>query len=216
MPGSTSSPSVLSLSSGFLITPSYLLSCVQTPADNSLPRPQLLTPDLPPLLPIIVPAMAARVMMPSRSHSTTPKFNPDQPHKLCHYFSKLGVQPLVSGITNKQDQKRSAIRYLDIDSAKLWESLAQFDPASTYEEFTAAVYKLYPGSEDEHKWSVADMERLVEDQVCSGIANVADLGAYHRSFLTITSFLHKRTASPKQNRDTASIPQSVNVILWEQ
>jgi hypothetical protein len=130
--------------------------------------------------------------MPSHSHSTAPKFNPNQPHELCHYFSELGAQLLVNSITNKQDQKMQAICYLDIDSTKLWESLAQFELASPYDEFTVAVYKLYSGSEDECKWSVADMERLVKDQACSEIVNITDLGTYHQSFLTIASFLCKK------------------------
>jgi hypothetical protein len=32
---------------------------------------------------------------------------------------------------------------------------------TTYADFTKSMYMLYPGLEEEHKWSVVDMDKLV-------------------------------------------------------
>jgi hypothetical protein len=59
----------------------------------------------------------------------------------------------------------------------------------TFDEFKSAIFKLYPGSESECKWTIADMDKLVEEQLRTGILNILYLGNYYRVFYTITKFL---------------------------
>src|ERR1700677_3683069 len=59
----------------------------------------------------------------------------------------------------------------------------------TYNEFRQVIYALYPGSEEERKWSVADIDKLVGEQLRLGVLLLGDLGEYHRQFLAITTFL---------------------------
>ena len=52
-----------------------------------------------------------------------------------------------------------------------------------------AVYKLYPGSDSERQWAIADMDKLVGETLRVGILSLVDLGRYHREFMAITTFL---------------------------
>jgi hypothetical protein len=74
--------------------------------------------------------------------------------------------------------------------------------ANTYAEFCAGVYKLYPGSADERKFSIADMDALVAEQLQLGIYDATQLGSYYRTFFSITQFLltKNRLSTAKQSR----------------
>ena len=89
--------------------------------------------------------------------------------------------------------KCHATRYVDIDTSELWETLPEFiDPTKTFEEFKTVLQDLYPGSKEEHKWTVADMDQLIGERLHLGILSLADLGNYYRQFLAITTFLKGR------------------------
>ena len=90
---------------------------------------------------------------------------------------------------NVQERKSYACSYLDIDSAELWEALPEYDEPDNWDSFKAATFKLYPGAEDERKFSIADMDKLVGEQLHIGIYTDKDLGNYYRSFFSITQFL---------------------------
>ena len=73
---------------------------------------------------------------------------------------------------------------------ELWEILPEFaNVTASYQKFVDAVYKLYPGSDAERCWSIGDMEKLVGEASRVGISSLADLGKYHREFITMTTFL---------------------------
>ena len=147
--------------------------------------------------------MAANIVtMPARGHSTAPKFDIAQPRELHRYFNELDLLFTACNITNEELMKQHACRYLDIDSSELWESLPEFSPGITYDVFRTAVYKLYPGSDDDRKWSISDMDKLVGEQLRTGILDANDLGAYYRSFFNITQFLRakNRISDAEQSR----------------
>jgi hypothetical protein len=50
------------------------------------------------------------------------------------------------------------------------------------------ICKLYPGSEAECRWTIADVDTLVAEQLWTGILDVAALGNYYCMFYTVTSF----------------------------
>jgi hypothetical protein len=78
---------------------------------------------------------------------------------------------------------------VDIDIAELWEALTEYLPGRTYDKFKDAIYKLYPGSEDDWKWWIADMDKLVGEQQRLKILSTVDLGQYYRAFFAITAHL---------------------------
>ena len=86
--------------------------------------------------------------------------------------------------------KQHALRFVDCNTAELWEILPEFaDAAASYQKFVDAVYKLCPGSDAERWWSIEDMEKLVGEASRVGISSLADLGRYHREFIAMTTFL---------------------------
>jgi hypothetical protein len=105
-------------------------------------------------------------------------------------------------ITDSNQIKRHACHYLDIDSAELWESVPGFATGISFNNFRTAIHKLYPGSENDHKWSISDMDKLVSKQLRVGIFDVSDLGMYYCSFYNITQFLcmKNRISEAEQSR----------------
>ena len=102
--------------------------------------------------------------------------------------------------------KKHALRFADCDTAELWEILPEFaDTAKMYQDFVDAVYKLYPGSDSERQWVIADMDKLVGETSRVGILSLTDLGRYHREFMVITTFLiaKNRILPTEQSRASA-------------
>jgi hypothetical protein len=130
----------------------------------------------------------ATTPMPARGHSTAPKFSPDQPRELRRYFLELENLFPGAGITTDAVKKEQACRYLDFESAELWQTIASYATGS-YDDWKTELYRLYPGAEADKKYTVTDMDQLVGGRYRTGIYTLEDLASYYRSFLTITSFL---------------------------
>lgn len=95
-----------------------------------------------------------------------------------------------SAVEDATERKKHACWFLDIDTCELWETLPEYtNDKASYNKFCEAIYRLYPGSEEERKWSVADMDKLVGESSRIVILSLSDLGKYYRQFLAITSFL---------------------------
>jgi hypothetical protein len=147
--------------------------------------------------------MATITPMPSRCDRSAPKFDPKQPRELRRYFVDLDFAFRQAGVTDRFEKKRHACRYADIDTSELWETLDEYsNAAKSFDEFRIAVHALYPGSDEERRWSVADMDQLVAERSHIGIRSLGELGEYHRSFLAITTFLRSkgRLAEVEQSR----------------
>jgi hypothetical protein len=52
-------------------------------------------------------------------------------------------------------------------------------PFYTFNKFKSAIFKLYPGSESKCKWTIADMDKLVREQLQIGIFDISDLRNYY-------------------------------------
>ncbi|KIM85117.1 hypothetical protein PILCRDRAFT_5484 [Piloderma croceum F 1598] len=155
--------------------------------------------------PAITSAMSAQpiIPMPACGDRSAPQFDPQQPRELRRFFTDLDFAFTRAGIVERAAQKKHACRYVDVDTADLWESINEFvDATATYEDFVKAVHALYPGSEEERKWSVADMDKLVGERSRLGILSLANLGDYFRQFYTITTFLRnkRRLSEAEQSR----------------
>src|SRR6202041_2614745 len=172
------------------ITPSPEPPTSQTPRSPSLEYEELLQLPDPNIQQINQPAMAAaQQSMPGVGHATAPKFSPDQPRELQRFFATIEQHFTRCVIVDVQEKKSYACSYLHIDSAELWEALPEYDALDNWDLFKAVTFKLYPGAEDERKFSIADMDKLVSEQLRTGIYTDKDLGNYYRSFFSITQFL---------------------------
>ena len=154
------------------------------------------------------------IPMPARGDRSAPHFDPQQPRELRRFFADLDFAFTRAGVADRTAQKKHACRYVDVDTADLWESIGQFTDATvTYEEFVKAVHALYPGSEEERKWSVADMDKLVGERSRLGILSLADLGDYYRHFYTITTFLRSKTRLSEAEQSRAFV-RGFQPELW--
>jgi hypothetical protein len=117
--------------------------------------------------------------MPPRGHGSAPKFTPDVPRELQCYFKGLELLFGPAQIVDDAEKKKHACRYVDIDTADLWEAIPEFDGTKTFDNFKSTIFKLYPSSESKCKWTIAEMDKLVREQLWMGILNVSDLGNYY-------------------------------------
>ncbi|EED80705.1 predicted protein [Postia placenta Mad-698-R] len=142
-------------------------------------------------------------LMPPRSHSTAPSFDPSEVRSLRRYFQDLEVLFTRCQITDEAAKKQWAVQYPSIDVADLWETIESFiDVAKSYNDWKADVRALYPGTDDTRKWSLADMDQLIGERARIGIHNAADLGCYYRDFMAITKHLiaQHRLSTIEQSR----------------
>lgn len=125
--------------------------------------------------------------MPARGHATAPTFDPSQPRTLRQYFADLEVLYTSCQIATEVEKKRYVAHYTDIDTSELIESQDKFgDTTKMYADLKSALLKLYPGAEEERKYTNKDLESLILLWQCCGIHSVSELGSYHRDFLTIS------------------------------
>jgi hypothetical protein len=82
-------------------------------------------------------------------------------------------------VFNNTEKKKHTCQYVNIDMADLWEAIPEFDVTKTFNEFKSAIFKLYPSSESERKWTIADMDKLVGEQLRMGILDVSDVSNYY-------------------------------------
>jgi hypothetical protein len=181
-----------------------------------VPLPSIVpTPIQVAILPTLAPiAQMSQPSMPARGDRNAPQFDKTQPRELRRYFDNLEFLFGRAQVADDKEKNCHARRFVDVDTADLWESIPEFmDPAKTYEHYKTAIFRLYPGSEDERKWSVTDLENLTTERAQIGIHSLGDLGDYHRQFLAMTAFLLNkgRLSVDDQNRHFAEGFQS---DLW--
>lgn len=134
--------------------------------------------------------------MPAKGHPTAPKFD-GVPRNLEPYFRELELLLQAAQITDDQKKIEQALRYADTDERDLWEQIPEAaantppggQPAYNYTGFKEAVYKFYPGAMSERKFTVQDMEEIVQDRAQSVVRTREELGAYYRQFTKIANFL---------------------------
>lgn len=97
--------------------------------------------------------------------------------------------------------KSHAIQCVDVDTAELWQTLDAYSNHDIpFNEFRAAVCRLYPGADNDRKWTMAKLEKLVADRKTLGILTQGDLCEYHRAFKATSTYLvsKKRLSEAEQ------------------
>ncbi|TFY51112.1 hypothetical protein EVJ58_g10731 [Rhodofomes roseus] len=128
--------------------------------------------------------------MPARGHSTAPVFDETEPLSFNRYFQDLETHFSRCGIKTEGDKKSWATRYPPLRVSELWEMQPTFkDATKTYDDLKRSLRQLYPGADDQHKYSIADLDKVVTDRVRLGLSNALDLAAYYRDFYMISEYL---------------------------
>jgi hypothetical protein len=132
--------------------------------------------------------------------------------ELQQYFKDLELLFILALIVSDIEKKIQASCYVDIDTVDLWESIPEYKATQTYGEFKAVIFKLYPGSEAEHRW-IVDMDKLVAEQLQTRILDVAAPGNYYCMFYTVTSFLLMGNHISKAEKSRAFV-RGLQPALW--
>ena len=200
-------------------TTSEITPLLTEPSSQSTLLPSPTLPNFPTTFPTItqpITTMSQPVVphMPACGDCGSPQFDPEKPHELRHFFEDLKFHFVRSQVVDEEEMKQHALRFIDCDTAELWEILPKFtDVATSYQKFVDVMYKLYLGSDAKRRWSIGDMEKLVGEASRVGISSLTDLGKYHREFIAMTTFLiaKNRISTAEQSQAFAhGFPQK----LW--
>ncbi|KAG6904329.1 hypothetical protein DXG01_010894, partial [Tephrocybe rancida] len=160
--------------------------------------------------------------MPPRGHSSAPAFNAKDPRELNRYFDEIEIMLNTCEITDDAERKRHATRYVDYDTVEQWRSLPEYQPRrirqvpaqppatgmteeeqeQTYEMWKGAVINLYPGAAEEHRYSLADLDRLVHNNSLNHLQSIAEFADYNRRFMQLSGWLlaHNKIGEIERNR----------------
>ena len=129
--------------------------------------------------------------MPFRGNSSAPKFEGNNPRELQRYFEELEFLFTTCVVVDNDLMKKFTVRYVDIETEDGWKQLPEFT-AGNYNQFKAAIFKLYPGADGKSKWTISNLDHLTGEWSRVGFHNKEELGNYHRKFLVISGFLKSK------------------------
>ena len=129
--------------------------------------------------------------MPIRGERLCPKFDPTEPRAILRYFEDLEQLFGRYSIVDDADKKSFTVRYPARLTEDAWRSLPAFrDGTKTYNDFKAAILKLYPGTDLSHGWTMADLDALVGRRARVGpVHSYDDYLAHHVEALPIIQYL---------------------------
>lgn len=152
--------------------------------------------------------------MPTRGHSSAPKFTEDKPRELSRYFAELETLFASCNVTGDEQKKLHACRYVAIEIAELWEALPQYTTSSTYDQWKLEIMKLYPGTSSTDRWTEADLDKIVGERSRLGIKTLEDLADYYRPFYMVSTFLITQ-ARLSANEQSRAFIRGIPRYLWE-
>ncbi|KAG6873459.1 hypothetical protein C0992_008737, partial [Termitomyces sp. T32_za158] len=85
--------------------------------------------------------------------------------------------------------------------------------AATYEEWKAAVIRLYPGAEESTCYTVNDLHQLAQDTFEDGIYTIGALSTYYRDFQRIARWL-LQNGKLYRNEERRLFQQGIPTSLW--
>ena len=146
-------------------------------------------------------ATAAIIPMPMRGDRAAPRFDSSQPRTLRRFFDDLELLLARAQITDSEQKKIYARLYVPVDVSDIWEMLPECSNANkTYEEFKAAVFKLYPSADESKKWTREDLHNLVLTTMQKGITGLDDWSKFYREYYAISAYLIKKNRFSKDEQ----------------
>ncbi|KNZ78148.1 hypothetical protein J132_01673 [Termitomyces sp. J132] len=167
--------------------------------------------------------VARRARMPPRNDTTAPKWDESRPRELPQYFKELEYLFADCGIADDTQKKEYTSRYISYDTAETWLGLPEFGNniiigndaprPYTYQEWKAAVLRLYPGADASARYNLGDLEQLVNQTFNSGLATLGRFSDYYRDFQRIARWL---LANGKlyHNEERRLFQQGIPTSLW--
>ena len=144
-----------------------------------------------------------------RSDRTCPVFDERDPRSLNRYFSDLEALfkkhavPDDNTVAAQEEGKKLAVCYLSWTIEASWSLLDEFNEGDVnYDGFKKAVFDLYPGVLSAPKWTVDDLNDLIDKRVADG--PVKDLNDYSRFYVEVRPVIKYLLNKNRINKDRKS------------
>ena len=109
---------------------------------------------------------------------------------------------------------------MDFEIGEVWRALPEFaNPIKTYDEFKAAILRLYPDASEDNRYSLSDVDLLIGERQRLGINSVNDLADFYMRFISTTNWLiaRRRFSVLEQQRSyIRSFPSSLLTSILTQ
>lgn len=130
------------------------------------------------------------IKMPGRNHHSAPKFD-GKPASLSPFLDEVEQLADSCGLNPKQ-KIEWVIRYAPSEERELWQ-MQESVGSENWVSFKKELFELYPGSTGERKYSIANLQSLIEKQSMIKIKDADHFGVYRRSFLTVATYLKNKS-----------------------
>jgi len=118
--------------------------------------------------------------LPTRRERSAPSLDGNQPEDLERYFSDLQMLLLRHSVSDENQCKKAALRYLTIQTERLWKTADTWtDQSKTYAQFRLEIFKLYPGASGGRIYMIQDLKSVIGHYSQAEIQSRADLGEYN-------------------------------------
>lgn len=136
--------------------------------------------------------------MPSRYDRNALKFD-GKPTSLRRFFED--IEALANDCVLSQREKIThTLRYLETDDHDAWSSQPSAQ-GNDWELFKREITAMYPGSEDNARFSATDLELFVEHHTATPMQDRFQFGEYYRGFLTKSGWLLNRNIISHRERN---------------
>lgn len=140
----------------------------------------------------------SRQYLPGRFDRGAPQFD-GHPNSLKAYFEDMETLGRDCDLSSAE-LIRHSLRYLERKHRDAWESL-ESSRGRDWALFKKNVARLYPGSEDENRYTVTDLELFTEQYAATPMRDRVRFGDYYRDFGTISTWLITQNHISRRERD---------------
>jgi hypothetical protein len=138
--------------------------------------------------------------MPIRGSQQASTFDGEN-ENLLRFFEDVSDHADLANI-NDPDRIKWTVHYANVQDSEMWKLLPTYAVGNNFDNFKAEVIALYPGIDSNRKYTVGNLEQLVDESRQKRILSKETLGEYHRNFIRISLFLigKGRISAREQNR----------------
>jgi hypothetical protein len=136
---------------------------------------------------ILAPNAPPTYHMPIHGSHQAPTFD-GKNKNLLHFFEDISDHTNLTNINNA-DHIKWTVHYANVQDSKTWKLLPTYAIGNNFNNFKAEVIALYPGIDSNGKYTVGDLEQLVDDSHQKRILSKETLGEYHHNFICVSLFL---------------------------
>ncbi|KAG5351210.1 hypothetical protein C0989_007413 [Termitomyces sp. Mn162] len=166
---------------------------------------------------------ACWAQMPPQNNVTAPKWDESCSRELPQYFKELKYLFADCGIADDTQKEEYAACYVSYNMVETWLGLLGFGnnvtignnapQLYTYQEWKAAVLRLYPGTDASACYNLGNLEQLVNQSFNSSLVTLGRFSDYYQDFQHITRQL-LTNGKLYCNEEHCLFQQGIPMLLW--